>query len=276
MIATLVRHVLKIVPDAAGYRLVLSLTGTTHPLPLSEQEQKAMLNAKLVKYGAGEQNTAWEWGAGPLIVLVHGWGGRAAQMAPLATSLAAQGYRCVAPDITGHGVTKKSFTRWGFFLRDVEALTTTLQAEVFSFVGHSAGGMTMMALRKHGQIRASRYVCICAPSFPFPPVNRIKKLLNPRDGVIDRYKEYLGQEFGMSWQSLEAGESFADAGSDTLLIYEERDQFVPHSEGDRIHGLCPGSSLIKTRDFSHQRILGASEVSEAISRFLASDVQSSF
>jgi pimeloyl-ACP methyl ester carboxylesterase len=193
-------------------------------------------------------------------------------MAPLAASLAALGYRCVAPDVTGHGEAKKNYTRWSYFLRDVEALTQSLDTEVFAFVGHSAGGMTMMALRKHGRIDASRYVCICAPSYPFPPLNGIKKLLNPGDGVMERYKNYLGREFGMPWRLLEAGESYANAGSDTLLIYEERDRFVPHSEGDRIQALCPGSTLIKTRDYSHQRILGASELSCIVGQFLATDM----
>jgi pimeloyl-ACP methyl ester carboxylesterase len=202
-------------------------------------------------------------------VLVHGWGGGASQMTPLAAHLAAGGYRCVALDITGHGNTKKHHTRWRYFLRDVEAATRSLGTNVFAYIGHSAGGMTMMAARRHGRIEAQRYVCICAPSYPFPPVDRVKQILDPSDGVMARYKNYLGSEFDIPWQTLAAGESYAAAADNLLLVYDERDRFVPHSEGDRIHALCPGSTLVKTRDYSHQRILTAPELMVAVSRFLA-------
>lgn len=269
MIRKVARYLLKILPDPIGYRLMLSLIGATQAVPLSEPEQKAMSTAKPLRYGLDNQNTAWEWGAGPLIILVHGWGGRAAQMAPLAASLATRGYRCVAPDVTGHGDAKKHHTRWSYFLRDVEALTRFLKSEVFAFVGHSAGGMTMMAVRRQARINAQRYVCICAPSYPFPPLNRVKQVLDPSEGVMERFRTYLGREFNFPWRLLEGGESYAAAGSDLLLIYEERDRFVPHTEGDRIHALCPGSTLIKTQEYSHQRILTAPELPSYIGDFLA-------
>jgi len=266
MIRKLAPHLLKILPDQLGYRLVLSLSGATQAVPLSEPERQAMASAKPLRYGG--QNTAWDWGAGPLVILVHGWGGRAAQMAPLAACLATRGYRCVAPDVAGHGDAKKPYTRWSYFLRDIEALTRSLGSEVFAFVGHSAGGLTMMAVRRKGRIASRRYVCICAPSYPFPPVDRIRQLLDPSDGVMERYKAYLGREFDVPWQALEAGDSFAAAGGDVLLIYDERDRFVPHTEGDRIHALCPGSTLIKTQGYGHQRILAAPELLEHVGDFL--------
>jgi pimeloyl-ACP methyl ester carboxylesterase len=269
VIGKIAPQLLKILPDALGYRLLLSLTGATQPVPLSVPEQQALSASRPVRFGADGANTAWEWGTGPLVILIHGWGGRAAQMAPLAASLAAQGYRCVAPDITGHGDASKQHTRWSYFLRDIEALTRALRSDVFAFVGHSAGGMTMMAVRRHRRIKARCYVCICAPSYPFPPLNRVRQLLNPGDGVMERYKDYLGREFDISWPVLERGESYAAAGADLLLVYDERDRFVPHSEGDRIHALCPGSTLIKTRDYSHQRILTAPELPDHIGRFFA-------
>ena len=41
----------------------------------------------------------FEAGSGPLVLALHGWGGRAAQMAPVARRLAAEGYRVVAPEL---------------------------------------------------------------------------------------------------------------------------------------------------------------------------------
>jgi hypothetical protein len=268
MIRKLARHLLRILPDALGFRLVLSLVGRTQHVQMSPIESAAISRAKRIRYGDDAANTAFEWGTGPLIVLVHGFGGRAAQTAPLAVALAARGYKCVAIDVTGHGDTKKRFTRWSYFLRDIEALSRSLRSEVFAYVCHSAGGLTMMATRQHGRIKAQKYVCVCAPSYPFPPINAVRAALSPSPGVMTRYKEYLGAELGMPWKELESGGSYKGAGSDLLLIYDERDRFIAHTEGDRIHSLCSGSTLIKTRDYSHQRILAAPELPAIVHEFL--------
>lgn len=225
--------------------------------------------AQLVQFGEDGSNIAFEWGDGPAVILVHGWGGQAAQMAPLAAAVAGLGYRCIAPDITGHGDAIQRTTRWSYFLRDIEALAQSLDCAVHAYVGHSAGGLTMMAVRRHGRISARRYVCICAPSYPFPPVRRVQELLNPREGVMERYKSYLGREFEIPWEALQGGASFAGAGEDLLLIYDQRDRFVPHSEGNRINALCPGSTLIKTTEYGHQRILAAPELPKLVGDFIA-------
>ena len=45
----------------------------------------------------------WSWGAGPTVLLVHGWNGRATQLGAFVEPLVARGYRVVAFDALGHG-----------------------------------------------------------------------------------------------------------------------------------------------------------------------------
>ncbi len=268
MTGNVARQLLKVLPDALGYRLLRALTGKTQDVALSPPEVDAMALAKPLRYGPNGRNAAFEWGAGPLVILVHGWSGRAAQMAPLAANLAAQGYRCVALDVTGHGDTTKRFTRFKYFLRDVEALTNSLRSDVHAYVGHSSGGTTLMAARRQGRIKAQRYVCICSPSYPFPSINFAEEGFGPNARVMARYAAHLGDDFGIPWHDLSKGGSFAGAGDDLLLIYDERDRLVPHRDGDRIHALCAGSTLIKTADYGHRRILAAPELPRFVGGFL--------
>lgn len=263
----LTRWLMRQLPDTLAFRLLLRLSNRLRPLPMSTEETAAMQDAHPLRYGPQDSNQAWAWGNdGPLIILVHGWGGRAAQFGPLAQRLAALGYRCVAPDVTGHGDTRRRKTRWSWFHRDITDLVTTLNTPVHAFVGHSAGGLTMMAARSHGAFSAPNYICICTPSFPFPPLRRVKSVLAPSDAVMARYEHYLATEFGMPWDALKNGASFAGLGADLLLIYEERDRFIPHTEGDRIQALCPGSKLVKTNAYGHQRILTAPDLADRIHR----------
>jgi len=86
--------------------------------------------------------------------------------------------------------------------------------------------------------------------------------------VVERCKDDIAQQFETTWEQLQAGSSYADAGADTLLFYDETDRFVRPSEGDRIQALCPGARLVKTSAYSHQKILAASELAQAVGEFL--------
>jgi pimeloyl-ACP methyl ester carboxylesterase len=263
------RPLIKLLPASLGHRLIVALSGKTDEVTLSPAEAEAMASARPLSYGPGGKNTAFEWGAGRLIILMHGWGGRAAQMAPLAVILAGQGFRCVAADVTGHGDTSNRLVRWHYFLRDVEALTQSLQSEVYAYVGHSSGGTTLMAVRRRSGIKAQRFICICSPSYPFLAIDSVRQNFDPGDRVLDRHRQYLAREFGMPWRDLERGGSFDGAGENLLLVYDARDRLVPHSEGDRIHTLCNGSKLIKTNSYGHRRVLTAPELFQSAGDFLA-------
>ena len=266
MLITLAKFVVSVVPEATANSIIRSLAAMTQRPPISSSEQEAMAQASKMSYG--ENNVAWIWGDGPLVIFVHGWSGRAAQMAPLAVHVANLGFRSVAIDVTGHGDSPKRHTRWEYFLRDIAAVSQSLHEEAYAYVGHSAGGLAMMAARALKGIHARRYACVCAPSFPFPPINVIRKKLNPKEAVLENYKKYIAKQFETTWEKLQAGCSYANAGSNTLLFYDETDRFVDHSEGDRIQALCPGARLVKTSAYSHQKILAAPELAQTLGAFL--------
>src|SRR6266568_1853559 len=266
MLITLAKFVVSVVPEATANSIIRSLAAVTQRPPISSSEQEAMAQASKMRYG--ENNVAWVWGEGPLVIFVHGWSGRAAQMAPLALHVANLGFRSVAIDVTGHGDSPKRHTRWEYFLRDIAALSRSLHEEAYAYVGHSAGGLAMMAARALKCIHVRRYACFCATSFPFPPINVIRKKMNPKETVLEDYKKYIAKQFETTWEQLQAGCSYANAGSDTLLFYDETDRFVDHSEGDRIQALCPGARLVKTSAYSHQKILAAPELAQTLGAFL--------
>ncbi len=271
MLIEAAKLVINVVPEAAANSIVRVLASVTQRPRVSPLEQEAMAQASKARYGEGNENVAWAWGDGPPVVFVHGWSGRAAQMAPLAFHVAHLGFRSVALDVTGHGDSPKRHARWDYFLRDIAALSQSLHEEIYAYVGHSAGALCMMAARALKGIHAQRYACVCAPSFPFPPINVIQKKLNPKEGVLEQYKKHIAEQFETTWEELRAGRAYAHAGSDTLLFYDETDRFVDHSEGDRIQGLCPGARLVKTSAYSHQKILAAPELARAVGEFLKKD-----
>lgn len=89
-----------------------------------------------------------EAGSGPLVVFAHGWTESQSIWTDVATDLCSTGYRVVAYDQRGHGgstigTAGISIERLGQDLHDVLAAFGARDATV---VGHSMGGMTVMAL----------------------------------------------------------------------------------------------------------------------------------
>jgi pimeloyl-ACP methyl ester carboxylesterase len=266
-IEKIARFLVGILPDRLAILVVRAMVRTQRP-PMTPPQQQALAQASQLRYGENQRNVAWSWGEGPLVILVHGWNGRAAHLAPLAVSIAKLGFRCVAIEVTGHGSSPGNRTGWACFIEDIAALTRSLDQDVHAYVAHSAGGLTTMATRSLKGIRAKLYVCICAPSHPFPPINVIRKRLDLRSGVIDLYREFIARQFNTGWDTLESGCSYAGAGPDLLLFYDEADRFVDHTEGDRILKLCPGARLIKSNRYGHTKVLGSPELLQAVSGFL--------
>jgi pimeloyl-ACP methyl ester carboxylesterase len=268
MLIKLAKFVLRILPSELAIYVVRLVAAKTQRAHLSPDEEAAMLQSSKMHYGKDKKNVAWVWGQGPLVIFIHGWGGRAAQWAPLALQISKLGFRAVALDVTGHGDSPKWHTGYDYFLHDITDLSRTLDTPVYAYVGHSSGALTMMAARALWGIRAQRYACICAPSFPYPLINVVQKKLNPRPSVLENYKAYITEQFECTWDELQSGWAYANAGSDTLLFYDETDGFVNHSEGDKLLALCPGAELVKTKGYNHQKILAAPELARTLGVFL--------
>jgi pimeloyl-ACP methyl ester carboxylesterase len=256
-------------PDGWRFRIARRLASRPARAKVSAAEAGALAAARPLRLGTPGRLPAWQWGQGPTVALVHGWGGRAAQMAPLAVHLANSGFRAVAFDLSGHGESTATEARWDYFVRDIAEVAGALDG-LAGFVGHSAGGLALSAARGLEGVKAARYVCICAPHHPYPPIQAMARRLNPGEAVLQRYRDHLAAQLRTTWHDLESGSPWRGAGSELLLCYDEKDRYIQHTDGDRIQALCPGATLMKTQDHGHVRILAAEDVMAAIGRFLQS------
>jgi pimeloyl-ACP methyl ester carboxylesterase len=270
MIVKVTKSLIRLLPEKSATGLVRALASRISRPRMTSAQKAALTTARKINYGCGMRNVAYSWGNGPLLVLIHGWGGQAAQMAPLALQLANSGFRCVAVDITGHGASRGSHSSWADFFKDIQLLNDVLGDEVFAYIGHSAGGLSAMAGSRLGSFKAQKYICISAPSFPYPPLFQIKKKLQPPSFIIEDYKSFLAEQFSTKWVELEAGNSFSGDGQNLLLFYDEKDRLVPKTEGEKIKSLCPKATLKITNSYSHSSIIDAPELVAAIKEFLPS------
>lgn len=272
MITQAIKAVTRYLPDNFAFSVTTRLAARLVKLPLKERDCKALAQGRRFTFGSPKLRVGWSWGEGPTVVLVHGWGGRAAQMAPLAMRIASLGFRAIAFDATAHGESAGGRISFRNFVTDVGDLANFLKQDVYAYVCHSAGGLCTMAARKLIGIQASYYVCLNAPRAPYPPVKSIRRQLNPPPSLLRRYQDHFAAQFDNSWETLDSGAAFTYAHQgELMLVYDENDERVEHTDGDKISKLWPSATLIKTKGLGHQKILWSPEVIESIANFLQPD-----
>jgi pimeloyl-ACP methyl ester carboxylesterase len=135
-----------------------------------------------------------ELGAGPLVVLLHGfpefWWSWRHQM----TGLAAAGFRTVAPDLRGYGASDKPPRGYDAptLAADVAGLIRALGEREAVVVGHDWGGhlaWTLAAMHPHA---VRRLVAVSTPH----PLRWLSVL--PRSGAQRRASAYMGR-FQLPW-----------------------------------------------------------------------------
>jgi pimeloyl-ACP methyl ester carboxylesterase len=253
--------------DAAG-ALMLAL-GKSTKMPLREQDEALLSGATPFRFGPGNSRNAWSIGNGPLVILVHGYGGRGTQMAMIASEIAAHGYECIFFDAGGHGSSITERVGFFTFMNDVRDLRDHLSCPIHAMIGHSAGGLAMMRARELYDVRADKYAVICAPFYPYVPLNNMRDRGAP-EGPLEYVKAVLSDQFQTNWSSLVKGKSFEpEDGKPMLAIYDTDDKNVQHTDADQLAAHWAGTRVVKTSGYGHNRILQAPETISAMRDYFA-------
>jgi non-heme chloroperoxidase len=96
----------------------------------------------------GARLAVWDIGEGPTVTLAHCWGCSHAVWIPVARRLVASGHRVVLYDQRGHGASTRGTAQLSIesLANDFAAVLKAREVADAVLVGHSMGGMTVMAL----------------------------------------------------------------------------------------------------------------------------------
>ena len=238
--------------------------GRSTPMPLRAQDEAMLACAERFRFGPADSRPAWSIGTGPLVLLVHGYAGRGAQMAVLAQAIAARGYRAVFFDAGGHGDARAEKIGFATFIADTREIVAYLGAPIHALIGHSAGALAMMRARALHEVRAARYAVIAAPIYPYVPLASMRARGAP-DAALEHVKSILADQFQTEWSTLAAGVAFSpEQGKPLLAIYDTMDERVSHTDADFLERHWPGCKVLKTSGHGHNRILQAPETVAAV------------
>jgi pimeloyl-ACP methyl ester carboxylesterase len=145
----------------------------------------------------------WEAGPvdGPLMILLHGWPGIGLVWRAHIEAFAAEGFRCVAPDMRGYGGSSAPAESEAYALKeivdDMVELHDHLGARPAIWVGHDWGSPVAGALAAHHGARSRGVALMSVPYFPdgfaLPNlVALVDRQLYPRDRYPDGQRDYYG------------------------------------------------------------------------------------
>ena len=172
-----------------AFRLTAFIIGFPQTAPANERDKSFIAEAERIEFirRTGKDKSkrvALSWGEGPLVILIHGWEGRSTQMTIIAKKLASLGFKAVAVDIKAHGESDGRKVSFKDYIEDIDALIKHLDQDVHAMLGHSAGGLCMMAAREILDIKANHFVTVSSHSAPFPLIDSIREQLKLSEPVL--------------------------------------------------------------------------------------------
>jgi pimeloyl-ACP methyl ester carboxylesterase len=249
-----------------GYTLRAWFTPPPLGSKARERDTAALAGMTPIEFGG---LSGFEAGAGPLVLALHGWGGRAAQMAGLARHLADAGYRVVAIDLPGHA---------GGPPTDVKQVAAAIRAVTQEagppevVVGHSFAGM---ALRLAYADQAPPAVVLLAPLMRVQDAlavfgERLRLFPWARRGLRSRLEAWDRDLW--PWVSDVRPDQLP--GAAVLIVHAPEDDEAPFSTASELVALRPHTALFAVPGAGHNGVLADPVVLERVTQFVEARVGS--
>ncbi len=200
------------------------------------------------------------FGDGPTVYLVHGWGGRASQLAAFVEPLVATGHRVVLFDAPAHGDSDPGpagprRTHGVEFARALDAVFARF-GPAEAVVAHSLGAVATYLSLRFGWLGTARLVLLAPMVEAESLFDQFQAALGfgrrtrrAFDREVDAFVGIPVAEFDAVHQA-----SHVDPVP-TLVVHDRGDRQTPYADAERLADALPDARLVTTDGLGHRRIL---------------------
>jgi pimeloyl-ACP methyl ester carboxylesterase len=247
---------------------LLFFTPIRFKAPKHELEFSRNSKTKTIKF-KNNKVQFYEWGsAEKAILLVHGWAGRATQVAHLAAPLMKAGYKVYSFDAPAHGNSNGRHTHIMEF-SDLIFRIKELHPEIESIIGHSMGGSACVYALTKGFV-TKKCIIIGSPSSTKWILKAFCETINVSTTVEKLMRVRIEAKFQKQFDDLSISNMVKTIDTDGLILHCEDDVDAPVESAHQIHKNWKNSRLVLTKKLGHRRILKNKDVSQTIIDFLKS------
>jgi pimeloyl-ACP methyl ester carboxylesterase len=244
----------------------------TVPRPGGRRESAAPAGRPFQVQVQGRTVVGEVWGDGPVVYLLHGWGGWRGQLGALVGPLVEAGHRVVAFDAPGHGDSDPGPAGPGrsTILEFADALAAVVAAHgpAHAVVAHSLGATAAAYALRHG-LPVGRMAFVAPMADPLPYTRTIAGRLGFGERVRTRLVRRVERRVGMSMSAFDVPAMARKVATPPLLLVHDRqDPETSWSDSAAIAQAWPASRLVTTSGLGHRRILSAPAVVAELTGFV--------
>lgn len=209
----------------------------------------------------------WLWGSGPSVLLVHGWGGRGAQLAAFVEPLVARGFSVVTFDAPGHGPADSGLVTIPEMVDATRAVAAS-RGPLAAVIAHSVGA-TVAARALYEGLDAGAAVFVSPAADLAGPATRFTATLGFSPAVGEAMRKRIEARVGRPFSAFDVAALAPVLSRPLLVIHDRGDAVVPWQHGRVIAHAWRGAGLLMTDGLGHHRILRDPDVVAAAVAFLA-------
>ena len=204
-------------------------------------------------------------GSGPLVLLVHGWEGRASDLATIAQRLLDQGFGVLSIELPAHGDSDGDSTSIPAAAR---ALAAALAGQALhGIVAHSVGcAVTVEALAKG--LEAGRVALLAVPARYADYARGFARQAGLDGAGSDAMLAALAAA-GVEVASVSLPARAPAMTASALFVHSQDDRVVPLCDAELSSSAWPGARLMRVDGLGHRRLLQDAAVVDAVAAFLA-------
>jgi pimeloyl-ACP methyl ester carboxylesterase len=226
--------------------------------------------------GHAVRGRVWGADAAPTVYLVHGWGGRGAQLAPMVSPLVETGHRVVMVDLPAHGDSDHGpagpgRTHGVEFAKALDAVFCRF-GPAEAVIAHSMGTISTYLAMRYGWLGAKRLVLIAPMVEAEPMVDRFQHSLGFGSRVRRSFDRAVDEFVGVPLEEFDARIQARHVEPlPTLVITDRGDRQAPYA-GVVDLAVTIGAPLVTTHGLGHRKILRDPAVIERVVAFVAGEM----
>ncbi len=208
---------------------------------------------------------------GPVVLLVHGWGGHAGQMLALADSLQAKGLRPVIVELPAHGRSAGSISTLPQFARAIEYAAARIVQQghsLHALVAHSLAANAAAYAVSRG-LPVGRLVLMAPPASPYEYTRLFAHVFGLSENTRAAMQRRVEAREGILMPQFEPAAVGPRIKQPTLVVHDRRDSINRFADGEAYRDAIAGARLMATDDLGHRRVLKDPAVLHELTAFVA-------
>jgi pimeloyl-ACP methyl ester carboxylesterase len=237
-----------------------------------EKEREFLTSATAFAISVDNKHVqCYRWGAaGPKVMLVHGWAGRAGQFRKIIPQLIDAGFQVIAFDGPAHGRSEGKQTSVIGFGSVMKKLVEQ-EGPVHGVIAHSFGGIAALYAIAHG-LPVTKLVNIASPTIASQVIGNFRRAINASEKVKKALDAYLLSEYGKPFEEFTGIHlvKVLPKPLDLLHVQDENDAEVAVENATELKKAFPPVVVHLTSGLGHTRILKDEETIAVCVNFLKS------